>query len=75
MTNSHARSQIEMEHAPCELSVQGSACSELITHKDAMTENNLSQTRQTDPPPNAPNGGARAWLQVLAAYFLFFNTW
>lgn len=22
-----------------------------------------------------PNGGFRAWLQVLGAFFLFFNTW
>ncbi|KAJ3499476.1 hypothetical protein NLG97_g311 [Lecanicillium saksenae] len=72
MTNSQARSQTEMEHTPCELTAQGSTCSESITHKDAMTENKLPQAPQIDPPPN---GGARAWLQVLAAYFLFFNTW
>lgn len=22
-----------------------------------------------------PNGGLRAWLQVLGVFFLFFNTW
>jgi hypothetical protein len=22
-----------------------------------------------------PNGGLRAWLQVLGSFFLFFNTW
>jgi len=22
-----------------------------------------------------PNGGLRAWMQVLGAFFLFFNTW
>lgn len=22
-----------------------------------------------------PDGGIRAWLQVLGAFFLFFNTW
>ena len=22
-----------------------------------------------------PNGGLKAWLQVVAAFFIFFNTW
>jgi hypothetical protein len=22
-----------------------------------------------------PNGGSKAWLQVLGAFFIFFNTW
>lgn len=22
-----------------------------------------------------PNGGVQAWLQVLAAFFMYFNTW
>ncbi|KAL1900681.1 hypothetical protein Sste5346_002406 [Sporothrix stenoceras] len=26
-------------------------------------------------PPPPPNGGTRAWLQVLGAFFLNFNTW
>ncbi|CAK7217944.1 hypothetical protein SCUCBS95973_003320 [Sporothrix curviconia] len=28
-----------------------------------------------DGPPPPPNGGTRAWLQVLGAFFLNFNTW
>jgi hypothetical protein len=24
---------------------------------------------------SVPNGGARAWLQVVGAFMLFFNTW
>ncbi|KAL9109621.1 MAG: hypothetical protein Q9227_005801 [Pyrenula ochraceoflavens] len=47
----------------------------------------LSQNEKTDvepqPPPQQsttdeqppPNGGARAWLIVLGAFFLFFNSW
>lgn len=31
------------------------------------------------PPPgpfgNVPNGGTQAWLQVVAGFALFFNTW
>lgn len=26
-------------------------------------------------PPTPPNGGMKAWLQVLGAFFLFFNSW
>ena len=26
-------------------------------------------------PPAPPNGGLKAWLQVLGAFLLFFNTW
>ena len=26
-------------------------------------------------PPPIPNGGLQAWLQVLGAHFLWFNTW
>ena len=24
---------------------------------------------------SVPNGGTRAWLQVLSSFFVFFNTW
>ena len=26
-------------------------------------------------PQPPPNGGLRAWIQVLGAHFLFFNSW
>lgn len=30
-----------------------------------------------DPPlpPTAPDGGSRAWLQVLGGFIIYFNTW
>lgn len=32
--------------------------------------------RDTPPgPPPIPNGGRKAWLQVVGAHFLWFNTW
>ncbi|KIA75822.1 hypothetical protein HK57_00436 [Aspergillus ustus] len=39
---------------------------------------NVSEGQPQDgkpPRPQPPNGGIRAWLQVLGSFFLFFNTW
>lgn len=38
----------------------------------AKDEEQSSTDTVVDPPPN---GGLKAWVQVLACYFLFFNTW
>ncbi len=34
----------------------------------------LQRTAPPGPQP-IPNGGSKAWLQVLGAHFLWFNTW
>ena len=40
-----------------------------------------SEEKPPNPPSHndgsgpPPNGGAKAWMQVLASYMLFFNTW
>lgn len=33
----------------------------------------LSVAASQVPPP--PDGGLKAWIQVLGAHFLFFNSW
>lgn len=37
------------------------------------------QNQQLKPSANdtssIPNGGVKAWLQVLGTFFIFFNTW
>jgi hypothetical protein len=33
---------------------------------------NLTPSRADEPPPN---GGWLAWMQVLGAFFLYFNSW
>lgn len=39
------------------------------------TEAVEAQSPKPTGPPSPPNGGTRAWLQVLGAFFLNFNTW
>lgn len=34
-----------------------------------------SESEDNSPQDNAPDGGARAWLYVLAAFFVFINAW
>lgn len=37
----------------------------------------VDKPEQAPPIPanEPPNGGLRAWLQVVGSFFLFFNTW
>lgn len=43
------------------------------------TGTSLRQVPSSKPSVNnirsVPNGGTKAWLQVLASFFLFFNSW
>jgi hypothetical protein len=43
----------------------------------ADAEANIPQQKPAGGPPGGPppNGGTKAWLQVLGGFFLFFNTW
>lgn len=38
----------------------------------SCSSSDLEQAQTTD---DIPNGGLVAWLQVLGAFFLWFNTW
>jgi hypothetical protein len=37
-------------------------------------DESISDRDSNDPGP-PPNGGFRAWLQVIGSFFLFFNCW
>lgn len=46
------------------------------------TDNEVEKAAAPKPPQASvndaaaiPNGGTQAWLQVLGAFFLFFNSW
>lgn len=43
------------------------------TPKD-ITESS-SSAPEVKPARTIPNGGLTAWLQVVGAFFLYFNTW
>ncbi|KAI1371581.1 putative monocarboxylate permease [Hypoxylon crocopeplum] len=56
-------------------SSQGSTTSvKDVTAEDAEKGPITMAAAPVGPPP-PPNGGLRAWLQVLGAFFLNFNTW
>jgi hypothetical protein len=45
----------------------------------AVERNDIERVKSKQPSVNnissIPNGGLKAWLQVLGAFFLFFNSW
>lgn len=36
---------------------------------------NYVTAKSPEPAAGPPNGGVQAWLQVLSAFFMFFNSW
>jgi hypothetical protein len=43
---------------------------------ESVHSSNISDLEQADQTvDDIPNGGLVAWLQVLGAFFLWFNTW
>ncbi|GFF58033.1 probable transporter MCH4 [Aspergillus udagawae] len=40
-----------------------------------VEETQVEKAQETQTPPPPPNGGWMAWLQVVGAFFLFFNSW
>lgn len=42
---------------------------------DALEEEFELHLQKTQSYAPAPNGGLIAWLQVVACFFIFFNTW
>ncbi|KAF2719374.1 MFS general substrate transporter [Polychaeton citri CBS 116435] len=45
------------------------------TEQPANTTSELKPTPSPYNPGPPPNGGLKAWMQVLGAFMLFFNTW
>lgn len=45
---------------------------EKLAAQDEEKPNATEQSKDADPGP--PNGGLKAWLQVLGSFMLFFNT-
>ncbi|KAJ6141377.1 hypothetical protein N7470_009767 [Penicillium chermesinum] len=53
------------------------ASSRASSPSDASPESGAEKQAVEQPaaPPSPPNGGVVAWLQVVGAFFLFFNSW
>ena len=49
-----------------------SASQDLLARESAQASTSTALGSETKP---IPNGGLRAWLQVLGTFFIFFNTW
>lgn len=49
--------------------------SEGVVEKATSSSDRSSSIESQSAVGDAPNGGALAWLQVLGAFFLWFNTW
>jgi len=49
------------------------------SNEAVVNEKDVEASAPRAPPPsflgNVPNGGLQAWLQVIAGFSLFFNTW
>ena len=68
LTSPNGSMESEIEH-PVEAGIQAEeGFDDLALEKKAtkFSVNNVS---------SIPNGGLRAWLQVLGVFFIFFNTW
>lgn len=47
----------------------------LTVDPDASETEKQPPAKPVDAPPPPPDGGLSAWLQVVGAFFLFFNSW
>lgn len=47
----------------------------LMSGPDASETEKQPLSKRVDIPPQPPDGGLAAWLQVVGAFFLFFNSW
>lgn len=88
--NSQTEEAIETEHdvelAPPNSTAQpnihpdGSDLEKSVTNRSAKSKlSGFAKVKSNVPSVNdlktIPNGGTKAWLQVLGAFFLFFNSW
>ncbi|KAJ5826364.1 hypothetical protein N7474_003502 [Penicillium riverlandense] len=53
------------------------SCNEADVATATAAKNNISAEEKNSPPAASPvkEGGIRGWLQVIGAFFIFFNIW
>lgn len=52
----------------------------MVSSPDSTNSSHLERKAEESPPQpkpadGIPNGGLRAWLQVLGSFMVFLNTW
>ena len=57
------------------LAADGASEHDISDPSSPTDEEKATPPAQKDAPEPPPNGGTKAWLQVLGAWMLFFNTW
>ena len=79
--NIHDHPQLELDASRHPISLTESKNSEADDKKEVNDEEGKQMSISNVVEPSSvevagpPNGGARAWFQVAAAFVLFFNTW
>lgn len=46
-----------------------------VRHTTDNIEENIVTDAEPEDDANSPNGGLRAWLYVLATFFMFISAW
>jgi len=57
------------------LQPDGADLEKAVTNKSTRLSLKKSNVPSVNDLKAIPNGGTKAWLQVLGAFFLFFNSW
>lgn len=57
------------------LQSDGADLEKAVTNKSTRLSLKKSNVPSVNDLKAIPNGGTKAWLQVLGAFFLFFNSW
>jgi len=67
--------QIAPPNSQAQPNLDGGDLEKAVTNKSTKLSLKKSNVPSVNDLKAIPNGGTKAWLQVLGAFFLFFNSW